>query len=293
MGSFPIIVRMSRRQAFLAGTWYPDDPSACRDFLHGHAPEHPSRQGDERVAMVPHAGWRFSGAIAAKTLSALREVRADADLVVLFGNHLHTSQPHRIFCGDCWCTPLGDFDTFSGAAALREALAEEFSVVPEPVVPETPDNGSEVPLPMLRHFFPKAELLMVAAAPRGDAQELGDRIGQWVKDRDAVFVASTDLTHYGPAFGLLHESGQAWAHGTNDERFLRSALGRDSVQFLEHALSERSACCPGTLAAALAAQDAVAPDDVASPSTGRIVARGASTDVAPGPESVGYAGVVW
>src|SRR5262245_43124269 len=95
------------RPADLAGSWYPGTAEACARFF-AEQPAAQAQAGSWYGAIVPHAGWVYSGAVAAAALSALKQARPDADLAIVFGGHLgHRDRP-RAFLEGAWGTPFGD-----------------------------------------------------------------------------------------------------------------------------------------------------------------------------------------
>ncbi|MEZ4271884.1 MAG: AmmeMemoRadiSam system protein B, partial [Myxococcota bacterium] len=185
------------RPAYLAGRWYPSDERTCREALAIHAADAPTEQGSWRGAVVPHAGWLYSGQVAAQTLCQLSYVCPQADLVVVFGAHRTPNDADTLFRAEGWQTPLGNLCT---AHTLLSELNARLDLDEEPVRTAYPDNAAEVLMPMVRYFFPKAELLMLGVAPTSQAMRIGVEVGTVVHNagRAAVFIGSTDLTHYGP-----------------------------------------------------------------------------------------------
>lgn len=279
-----------RRAAFLAGLWYPGDEPGCRSAIGRHSERASSVTGSFGGLIGPHAGWTYSGDCAARTYHALASVRSSADLVVVMGSHRGPRGPHTIFRGDGWETPLGTLET---DLELATRVADELALDDEPVRPLRPDNGAELHLPFVRHFFPRARLLMLGVGACELARTIGRRVGELARelDRDAVFVGSTDLTHYGPNYAFtpagLGREAEAWVRSVNDAAFLEAVLQRDAAAALAHAISHGSACCPGAAAASLEAVHAHT--GAVSPT---LVDYYLSSDVRPDASFVGYAGVL-
>jgi AmmeMemoRadiSam system protein B len=177
--------------------------------------------------------------------------------------------------------------------SVAQRLAESLDLQEEPVSPRQPDNAVELHLPFVKHFFPAAALLVlgVASGPRAVAigRGVGERLA--VAARRAVFVGSTDLTHYGPSYGLTSqgsgEAAEAWVREINDRAFLGALLAGDEQAALAHARAQRSACCPGAAAACMAAVRAYA--GTIRP---RLLTHYLSCDVQPADNFVGYGGMV-
>jgi AmmeMemoRadiSam system protein B len=278
------------RRAALAGHWYPSDPAECREAIERHARAGPDLEGDPRALIGPHAGWAYSGDCAGAAYRVLAARHRDAELAVVFGSHRGLEGPHTVFRGEGWETPLGAIVT---ERELAEALATELGLADEPVRPARFDNAVELHLPFVRHFFPRARLLMLGLGASEAALAIGRRAGELVAEsgRDAVFVGSTDLTHYGPNYGFTPAGGGdpaiRWVRNENDAGFLDAVLGSDARAALAHALEHQSACCPGAVAATLEAVQACG----ATPAP-VLVDHYLSCDVTPGASFVGYASLV-
>ena len=133
-------------------------------------------------------------------------------------------------------------------------------------------------------------MLGVAAAPI--ATEIGAQVGAacLAAGRDAVFVGSTDLTHYGPNYGFVPkgtgEEAVRWVREEIDSGFIACVLAGDPAALLAHAVREQSACCPGAVAATLAALCAYG--HAPAPS---LLTHYLSYDVRPSSSFVGYASI--
>ena len=279
-----------QRPSFLAGQWYPGTETACRKAIEAHAATAEPEQGPYRGLIGPHAGWSYSGNAAGRAYAWLHAAQEDPDLAVVFGSHRGADGPNTVFCADGWETPLGLLKT---AAPIAAKLRHELELKEEPVEPAYPDNAVELHLPFVRHFFPRAELLMLGVAASDEALGIGAAVGRYCRElrRDAVFIGSTDLTHYGPNYDFepkgRGDAAVRWVRETNDRGFIDAVLARDAKTVVRRGVAEHSACCPGAVAAIQAALDAYG--DAASP---KLVDHYLSCDVQPSSSFVGYAGVV-
>ena len=278
------------RPAYLAGAWYPASDSACRTEIEGFLTGAPPFSGDWRALIGPHAGWRYSGAVAARTYQSLAQSQPKADLVVVFGSHRGPHGPDTVFLEEAWDTPLG---AAPNAQNLAAEISRSLALREEPAQSSRPDNGVELHLPMVRYFFPEAQIVMVGVAARVEAEELGKKVGSICQQagHDAVFVGSTDLTHYGPDYGFVPQGtgpeAVAWVRDQNDAAYLQQVLGGDISGSVQHALDHQSACCPGAVAACMAAAR-----NYAHQGTPELIAHTLSYDLRPAASYVGYGGLV-
>lgn len=253
------MTELDLRPAELAGRWYPATPAECDALL----PAPDTQAGlpdlpDLRVgAIVPHAGWAYSGAVAFEALAAVAAARPDADVLVVFGGHLGPRDDVRVFLEGGWETPYGPVPVPEDLAArVSMALSAE---------PETPeeyydDNAVEVLMPMLAKLWPGVPALIVGVPPTDAAGDVGAEAVTQLRAAGfarPVIVGSTDLTHYGPNYRYNPSGrgwpGHAWVTGTNDPEVIQAMVTLDPAKTLWVAQRSRNACSPGAVAAALVA----------------------------------------
>lgn len=282
---------MQLRRAFFAGSWYPSDPAQCRRQIESFLSSAPgvSPQVSEPLGgIVPHAGWVFSGRIAAWVLGLLK-ARKDPQTIVIFGSHLGPQDPSWIMPEGGWETPLGPLEVDQD---LAKALCSEFSLRIELPRNAQPDNTIEVQLPMLRHLFPQARILPMGTAPSQQGVSIGSRCAELIlkKGINALILGSTDLTHYGPGYGFCPKGAasqaEPWVRQVQDRAIIEKMLEMDPESVLAEALRRKNACCPGAAAAALACLKGL------GATRGQLVFYGTSRDVMEAEDFVGYAGIV-
>ena len=235
-----------------AGSWYPERAKACeaqiRQFQEPSAPPDAPRG---RYGVVPHAGWVFSGQLAARVFEALED-GGEVELVVVLGGHLGAGDPLVAMCEGEWETPFGAFPIHEG---FRGELEKFPQVILEDERRNFPDNSTELQLPFAKHKFPKAELLPIRVPPGPVALELGRRLGTYLAGfgRRAAAVASTDLTHYGPNYRFeprgRGEAALQWASEVNDVAFIRAVESGAGEAILAEARERHNACSAGAVAA--------------------------------------------
>ncbi len=275
------------RNATLPIGWYPETPTEMTESIdrwaRGDAPA--GAGGTEGVAacVAPHAGWGFSGPLAAQTIARLDRT---AGVVVIAGGHLRPGDAVLVSTAEGQQTPLGVAETAGDAAELlrKRFHAEEFSGL---------DNSTDVLVPMIQHFLPDASILVCRIPPAAVAEEVGKVLASYTEKRGVTMavVGSTDLTHYGPSFGFTPQGSgdraREWVVESNDAGFLEALVGMNAGEAMTHALTNQSACSPGGAAAALVYARCL------GATKGYLVGHYTSYDIRPGTTFVGYAGVVF
>jgi AmmeMemoRadiSam system protein B len=205
--------------------------------------------------LVPHAGWVFSGRIAAMTLKALA-LRNRLTQVVIFGaDHWGIAGAGAVFDTGAWETPLGD-------VAVDEELAAEL-LKACPLLTAAPaaharEHSIEVQLPLLHTLNRDVRIVPINVAPQASAIAIGQAVGELLAQRfpRASVLGSTDLTHYGPQYGFMPggagRDGLEWAR-ENDRRLLKLVETLRAPAVIEEARARQNACGAGAIAAAIAA----------------------------------------
>lgn len=184
------------RDPVVAGRFYPDDPVKLRAAVQGFLDDAmPFREERPWGLVLPHAGYVFSGQIAADGWRQVR--RADVDLVVILGTN-HTVAPFdgvAVFPGSGFRTPLG-------IAAVDEAAAKELAASDPAFVldagPHRTEHSIEVQVPFAQVALPGAKILP-AVVGRPDPEmcsRLGRALAKLAASRKVLLVASSDLSHY-------------------------------------------------------------------------------------------------
>jgi AmmeMemoRadiSam system protein B len=240
-------------------------------------------RGDASACVCPHAGWTFSGSIAARSLCALRET---AETVIIIGGHLPSGAAPLIGIFGAVEVPGGSMPVdkeFLGLLLETGFFGEDLYT----------DNTVEVLVPMAAFLFPHARLLWLRFPASMQAYDLGKMLWKTASNlgRDAVAVGSTDLTHYGPNYGFspqgLGEKAESWVRNVNDAAFIRAALRSEPAALLERAEWDSSACSAGAVLGALGYAES------SGARRAELVAYGTSADVRPSSSFVGYAGIGW
>ncbi|GBU29201.1 hypothetical protein R84B8_02765 [Treponema sp. R8-4-B8] len=234
---------MQIRDYSLPAGWYPRDGEAVSAFLS----EFDNVKRSCRAAIMPHAGWYYSGRTAALGAASLQR---DAQTVVILGGHLGAESPPLFAMEDAVRTPFGSMPI---DAALRSALLKEIGGAKDIYR----DNTVEVLLPMAHYFFPKANLLWLRLPAAIDSFESGKTISRIAAklNRKVTVFGSTDLTHYGLNYGFSPQgSGEAalrWVRDVNDAAFIKAVESGDSEEVLRRAEEDYSSCSAGAVLGAM------------------------------------------
>lgn len=278
---------MKIRSRVLPFGWYPHSSREIQNQLESYtAGVKPLPPGAKAYGgVMPHAGWYFSGRLAAQVLY-LASRQQQPQVVCLFGGHLQGNAPPLLAMEDAWETPLGPVPL---ATAMYEPLQEKIPCAPE----EPGDNTLEIQLPMIKYFFPQAKVLAVRAPQSQTAIRLGEAVVAVARQLGLSLLAfgSADLTHYGPNYGWAPQGYGAkavtWVKEVNDKKIVEHALQLAAPEVLRAGTQDRSSCSAGAIAAAISAARALGAQK------GHLVDYYTSYDVMPGDSFVGYAGIIF
>ena len=291
---------MNVRSPIVAGQFYPASRQSCAAEIERCLEEEslPAELPDPIVAgIVPHAGWTFSGSLAAMVFGAVKHRCENVDTFVIFGAaHTYVRGLPALWDKGSWQSPLGSVavDEELALSILKSGTAESNFAA------HTSEHSIEVQVPFIQQLFPQAKILPIVVAPDENALSLGRTVGDIVSTSDntsIICIGSTDLTHYGPRYGFapmgVGEEALKWASDTNDRQFIDTALKLDPAELLAAAVRNCSACGAG--AAAAAAFTALKQGKT----EGRLLAHTNSSEImlrkmgATSAESVGYAAIVY
>ncbi|MCL1994542.1 MAG: AmmeMemoRadiSam system protein B [Spirochaetes bacterium] len=237
---------MQVREYSLAEGWYPKDPNKVAGFLSGFS----KQEGQARAAIAPHAGWAYSGRLAALALCNLER---DAETLAVLGGHLPGESPALFAMEDALRTPFGAMPVDK---ELRSAIME---VLAEGSYGEDRfrDNTIEVLLPMLHFFFPNAKVLWLRLGADASSFAAGQTIEAAAKKlkRKINVLASADLTHWGKNFGFtpLENSEKAlqWVKDVNDKNFIRAVERGEPSAVLKLGEANKASCSSGAVLGAM------------------------------------------
>jgi len=250
---------MMIREPAVAGRFYPLSREACLREIAAMRPQATPENMPARPVggIVPHAGWIFSGETALAVIRAIAERRGPKTFVIFGAVHSVRARGAILFGSGGWQTPLGVAEVDERLA--REVLARVPDLVTDAPEAHEDEHSIEVQLPLIQHVSPEARILPILVPPGGRPIEVGRAVAEVIASlgADAVCIGSTDLTHYGPAYGFVPQGAGAaamkWMRDENDRRMLDLIVRLDAEGIVPEAKSHLNACGPGAVAAALAA----------------------------------------
>jgi AmmeMemoRadiSam system protein B len=190
------------RPSPIAGTWYSGNPKQLRreigEYIDGA--DLPEFDGEVVALVAPHAGYRYSGPTAGYAFRSVLGASYDLVAVVSPFHQYHTSSLLTT-AYQAYQTPLGTVPVDQEALqALNENLEEGTE---EPLAPVSNDgeHSLEIELPFLQYALEgdfKLLPVMISGGELGLVKKLGEGLAQVLQDRNALLVASTDLSHFHP-----------------------------------------------------------------------------------------------
>ncbi|HEU5411819.1 MAG TPA: AmmeMemoRadiSam system protein B [Candidatus Acidoferrales bacterium] len=181
------------RPAAVAGQFYPAEPLQLRSMIHNLLPQ-PSEKSRALAFMAPHAGYIYSGRVAASVYGSLH---LPSRFILLGPRHFPRGERFAVLSEGAWETPLGRVDVDT---ALASEIKNAFPLLREDAVAHAREHSLEVQLPFLQCLVPNFTFVpIVLGADRFDALEsLGRAIAQVLsKHRDEIMLlVSSDMNHY-------------------------------------------------------------------------------------------------
>ncbi|MBX2990310.1 MAG: AmmeMemoRadiSam system protein B [Bacteroidetes bacterium] len=219
----------------VAGMFYPADPAELAEEIDSlfEQAERRSVAGRIRGIIAPHAGYVYSGLTAACAYAMLRGEAYDT-VVVVSPSHREFFRGVSVYSGDLYVTPLGAVEVNT---ALRERLLDANATIYASEDGHRSEHALEVQLPFLQKALQSFKVLPVVAGDQAAecCFDLGAALAAAVRGENALFVASTDLSHF-------HASGTA-RH--LDDVMIRDIEHFDYEQLMRDLESRRTEACGG------------------------------------------------
>lgn len=186
----------------LSGQWFAASESGLRDDLSERLRGiNPIRKQNICAAVVPHAGFRFSGAVAAGVY--LHIDPKSIKRVVIMGPSHYVSMPNQVSIPDVthFRTPLGDLSADTTFVGLLRKLP---FVISEPRA-HLREHSDQIQLPLIQYCLSPKIPVVCMVCGQFDSKHLVEAATAMreLLDEGTLFVASSDFTHYGANYGYL------------------------------------------------------------------------------------------
>lgn len=273
---------------FYAGTRQSLLEQIARCYKHplgpGHVPVIKKGKRSIKGAIVPHAGYEFSGPVAAHVYNALAEEGFPEIFIIIGPDHQHFGRKAAITT-ETFRTPLGDVpvDKKLAEETLRDGIEDD-------PIAHSAEHSIEVQLPFLLQLKSEIKFVPICMTSQDieTAEEVGKIIAKAIEGKDVIILASTDFTHCGPMYGQLPPKGKradefAWEQ---DKKAIDLIL-KLNPEALYDVIERHSItmCGYGCVATMLFALNKKA-------KSGELLKYATSYEIMPGSNAVGYAGVL-
>jgi len=286
------------RNAVVAGQFYPSNEKSLRQqieecFLekrgYGKIPVIQKIRGTLKGLVVPHAGFVYSGAIAAHAYGRLAEQGFAETFIILGPNHTGMGSGVSVITQGAWKTPLG-------TVSLDESLAQSIAtgIIDQDPSAHTYEHSIEVQLPFLQYLgqgltFEFVPICMMMQDYE-TVQDVGDILAKAIQrsKKRIILVASSDFSHAGFNYRSAPPSGmRVDEYATKQDTLaIQEILALDPQQLIEtveqHAITM---CGYGPVATMLLAVKKL------GATTAELLKYGTSYEVHPGSSCVGYGAI--
>jgi AmmeMemoRadiSam system protein B len=242
------------RRPTQAGAFYEGDAEALKIqiencFLQEFGPKKPpkvNKNGPRKIVglVCPHAGYMFSGSVAANAYFELAMDGKPDTVVILGPNHTGYGSGLAVADEGFWRTPLGDVEV-DGETASQ--IVQKARIVDVDELAHRFEHSVEVQLPFLQYLYGSAFKFVPLCFQMQDLAsvvEVGKALAAVLAGKNAVVIASSDMTHYEP-------QGNAEA---KDMMALRAVEAMDEKRFYSVIEKQNiTACGYGPIAALIVA----------------------------------------
>ena len=242
------------RRPTQAGAFYEGNAESLKRqiescFLHEFGPKKlPSIVKTELMKIVglvcPHAGYMFSGPVAAHAYYALAS-NGKPEVFVIFGpNHTGYGSALAVMNEGFWHTPLGNVEV---DGEIANQIVHESGIIDVDDSAHRFEHSIEVQLPFLQFLYgSKFKIVPVCFLMQdlSSAREVGRAVAKVLADKKAVIIASSDMTHYEPHERAIRK----------DRMALEAVKAMDEARFYSIIESQQiTACGYGPIAALITA----------------------------------------
>ncbi|MCB9135641.1 MAG: AmmeMemoRadiSam system protein B [Anaerolineales bacterium] len=189
------------RPSPIAGKWYPGHPAVLRAEMDRYLSEVPETApgGQVQALIVPHAGYLYSGPVAAHAFAWVRGLHPKTVAVV---SPLHSPHPARVLTSAhaAYQTPLGRVQVDRARVTrIEQLLRAQLGDGLHPLSND-PEHALEIELPFLQHLLNPFALIPIMLRDQTwqTARAVGEALANVLRGEETLLVASSDLSHFYP-----------------------------------------------------------------------------------------------
>jgi len=184
------------RTPYFAGSFYPGDTVELISYIENVFKKAPAIKVDGEIvgAITPHAGYQYSGQVAGDMYKQLKGKKFDVVCIVA-PSHRELFRGVSVFSGDAYKTPLGIIEVDK---KLARGIAKECDVASLSMNGHRAEHSIEVQLPFLQMALGNFRLIPLVMGDQNynTCKSLGKTLGKILKGKNALVIASSDLSHY-------------------------------------------------------------------------------------------------
>jgi len=221
--------------------FYPDSPSSLKAMINDFMAKAEEQAIDGKLValIVPHAGYMYSGQVAAY---AYKQIKQHFDIVVLIGvSHRAPVRGASVLRSGAYETPLGAVSIDSD---LVEELVSQSNIFGSSPSADAIEHSLEVQVPFLQVVLSDFRIVPILIGHWSESlcSDIAEALAKSIKDKNVLIVASTDMSHY-------HSYKEAVSM---DDIALTSIKRMDELQLMDDLSSgEAELCGAGPVIAAL------------------------------------------
>jgi AmmeMemoRadiSam system radical SAM enzyme/AmmeMemoRadiSam system protein B/uncharacterized protein (TIGR00296 family) len=187
------------RPAAVAGKFYPAQDAARRAMVEGLMAGDPPQAVAPLAVMVPHAGLKYSGSLAAKVWRSVEGLNERTAIIV---SPKHTPEGVNWAVAPCDLWGLSNTTAFETDRELRSRIAESIQAAELDAGAHQQEHGIEVQLPLLERLAPKCKVIGLAMRG-GTWEEIQQAAGEFAEllrslESLPLLVISSDMNHFAP-----------------------------------------------------------------------------------------------
>lgn len=186
---------MIDRNPAVAGTFYPADKKELQKTLEGFFNEAPNTLTQQPLAVVvPHAGYVFSGDVAAAAYKQIDRNRRFEHVFIIASSHTIYFEGASIYSQGNFITPFGTVEV----DGLARELVEKYSFINNDLEPHKKEHSIEVQLPFLQYWLKNSFTIVpiiIGGQSQSTCKNLADALAPYFSEEN-LFIVSSDFSHY-------------------------------------------------------------------------------------------------